>query len=117
MSEQLTTSGVIYYEAAVLETGGIPQLGFATSGFARGDAAPCGEGVGDDSNSWALDGARKCKWGGDMSPWACSWDVGDVVGLAANIDSGKIAVSKNGSWTDEANGVVFVDEAIKQGVF
>ncbi len=34
------------------------------------------------------------------TPWPCSWAVGDVIGLAANLDLGKIAVSKNGSWED-----------------
>ena len=38
-------------------------------------------------------------------------------GLAANVDAGKLAVSKNGSWTDTGCGVVFEDEKIKAGVY
>ena len=40
-----------------------------------------------------------------------------MIGLAANVDLGKIAISKNGKWAGEACGVVFEDEAIKAGVF
>jgi len=45
------------------------------------------------------------------------WATDDVIGLAANIDLGKIAVSKNGLWTEDASGVVFQDDTIKSGVF
>ena len=110
--ELLTTSGVAYFEAVILEAssraaGCCPQLGFATPAFVTGD----------DAHSWGLDGIRKCKWSGKSSPWACEWKVGDTIGLAANVDLGKIAVSKNGSWIGEENGVVFTDAAIKQGVY
>jgi hypothetical protein len=40
-----------------------------------------------------------------------------VIGFAANVTAGKLAVSKNGVWTQEACGVVLEDEKIKQGVF
>jgi hypothetical protein len=40
-----------------------------------------------------------------------------VIGLAANVDVGKIAVSKNGDWSQEACGVVFEDGKIKEGVY
>ena len=112
--EALTTSGVLYYEIEVLEAGGEPQIGFAL------DMDVCestDQGCGDSRTSWALDGTRKVKWFDGDSPWDCEWSVGDVVGLAANVDFGKIAVSKNGKWSDEACGVVFEDEKIKSGVF
>ena len=130
--ELLTTSGVSYYEAVVLEIASVgctPQLGFATPAFVTGDDAPRNAGAGDDAHSWGLDGVRKKKWGpqeeeqghvvesAKSSPWACTWAVGDTIGLAANVDLGKIAVSKNGSWTGEGNGIVFTDAAIKQGVY
>eukprot|EP00900_Chrysochromulina_parva_P014337 jgi/Chrpa1/22904/Chrysochromulina_OHIO_Genome00027903-RA len=119
--ELLTTSGVAYFEAVILEVssrGCCPQLGFATPAFVTGDDAPRYEGVGDDAHSWGLDGIRKLKWSARKdSPWACTWKVGDTIGLAANVDLGKIAVSKNGSWTGEEKGVVFTDAAIKQGVY
>ena len=44
-----------------------------------------------------------------------------MIGMAVNVDQGKIAVSKNGSWSnipdEEDCGVVITDEKIKQGVF
>ena len=49
--------------------------------------------------------------------WPCEWDSGDVIGIAANVDLGKIAVSKNGDWTGAACGVVFDDPNIQSGVF
>jgi hypothetical protein len=119
--ELLTTSGVAYFEAVILEASSrdcYPQLGFATPAFVTGDDAPPNLGAGDDAHSWGLDGIRKLKWSARKgSPWSCTWKVGDTIGLAANVDLGKIAVSKNGSWTGEENGVVFTDAAIKQGVY
>jgi hypothetical protein len=117
--ELLATSGVAYFEAVILEasSGCCPQLGFATQAFVTGDDAPYNAGAGEDAQSWGLDGIRKLKWSGESSPWACTWKVGDTIGLAASVDLGKIAVSKNGSWTGEENGVVFTDAAIKQGVY
>ena len=118
--ELLTTSRVAYFEVVILEISSAscsPQLGFATLAFATGDNAPRNAGAGDDAYSWGLDGVRKLKWSGQSSPWACTWAVGDTIGLAANVGMGKIAVSKNGSWTGEGNGVVFTDDAIKQGVY
>ena len=84
----LTTSGVAYYEA-VIEASSRDcclQLGFATPAFVTGDDAPSNEGVGDDAHSWGLDGDRNLKWSGESSPWACTWKVGDTIGLAANVD-------------------------------
>ena len=43
--------------------------------------------------------------------------MGDIIGLAANVDSGKMAVSKNGSWSGDGFGVVFEDAKIKAGVY
>ena len=40
-----------------------------------------------------------------------------MIGFAANVDAGKVAVSKNGKWTEEGCGIVLEDDKIKQGVF
>jgi len=114
--ELLFKSGVLYYEIEVLESEGIPQCGFAGIGFESSDERS-GEGVGDDSNSWGFDGKRQARWYDGSAEWPCEWKTGDVIGFAANIDIGKIAVSKNGSWSDPPNGVVFVNEKIKEGVY
>jgi nucleoredoxin len=115
-SESLTTSGVSYYEIEVCEAGGIPQIGFAAPAFETCDGETC-EGVGDDKVSWGFDGARRVAWFGGTVPWACEWGVGDVIGLAANVDLGKIAVSKNGNWTEAPLGVFFHNDLIKSGVY
>jgi len=112
--EALAESGVLYYEVTVLEgSEGIPQIGFSLKdGIERGDGN-VGNGCGDKASSWALDGTRCMKWfEGETSEFACKWEPGDVIGLAANVTAGKLAVSKNGVWT-----VVLEDEKIKQGVF
>ena len=49
--------------------------------------------------------------------WPGDWDVGDVIGFAANVDAGKMAVSKNGSWSDEGYGVVLEGDALKVAVY
>ena len=116
--EALTTSGVLYYEIQILKSEGIPQVGFSLKDGTEISDERCGEGCGDNASSWAVDGTRQVKWHkGDAPKWKCSWATDDVIGLAANIDLGKIAVSKNGVWTEDSCGVVFVDDTIKSGVF
>lgn len=111
------TSGVLYYEIAVEASEGIPQFGFALDCFERQDGYT-GEGVGDDNTSWGADGVRNLLWhGAETTPWQSSWAVGDVVGFAANIDKGAIAVSKNGSWSADCQGLIFKDDKIKEGVY
>jgi len=112
----VATSGTIYYELEVVSSQGIPQIGFATSSFEACDS-PTGEGVGDDKCSWGFDGTRACAWNNGDKPWGGQWAVGDVIGFAANIDAGKIAVSKNGVWTEAPQGVFFEDDLIKSGVY
>lgn len=51
--------------------------------------------------------------------WNCSWKDGTIVGLAANIDTGMIAVLVDGSWDHDKEevGLAFQNELIKKGVF
>eukprot|EP00441_Pelagodinium_beii_P027855 CAMPEP_0197654422 /NCGR_PEP_ID=MMETSP1338-20131121/38838_1 /TAXON_ID=43686 ORGANISM="Pelagodinium beii, Strain RCC1491" /NCGR_SAMPLE_ID=MMETSP1338 /ASSEMBLY_ACC=CAM_ASM_000754 /LENGTH=706 /DNA_ID=CAMNT_0043229865 /DNA_START=72 /DNA_END=2189 /DNA_ORIENTATION=- len=114
--ELLVKSGTLYYEIEILESEGIPQCGFAGIGFDTSDDYS-GDGVGDDTKSWGFDGVRGARWNGGSAEWPCSWKTGDIIGFAANIDLGKIAISKNGSWTDSPNGLVFKNPQIKEGVY
>jgi len=117
--ELLITSGTAYYELCITRGRGVPQFGFALEEFEIQNCAT-GDGVGDDDKSWGLDGRRHCKWHKGNSTWNTSgWSDGDVLGLAVNVDLGKIAIAKNGSWTDTGGGcgVVFEDEKIKSGVY
>merc|ERR1711939_745115 len=82
------------------------------------------DGVGDDDVSWGVDGSNSTLWHkGSDHPWAVgkagsSWEMGDVIGFAAAIDDGKIAVSKNGSWSQaDGLGVIFESSTICEGVF
>lgn len=114
--ELLAKAGVLYYEIEVLESEGIPQCGFASSDFAVNDENS-GCGVGDDATSWGFDGARQARWHEGSVAWPCTWTTGDIIGFAANVDCGRIAVSKNGNWRHGANRVLFDNEKIKCGVF
>eukprot|EP00592_Proboscia_alata_P021127 CAMPEP_0194403016 /NCGR_PEP_ID=MMETSP0176-20130528/1689_1 /TAXON_ID=216777 /ORGANISM="Proboscia alata, Strain PI-D3" /LENGTH=734 /DNA_ID=CAMNT_0039200657 /DNA_START=106 /DNA_END=2307 /DNA_ORIENTATION=- len=112
------TSGVIYYELEVLENEcGYPQLGFAHKDGIKLSNKYSGLGVGDNNTSWGVDGNRSIRWHDGELPWPCSWEVGNIIGLAANIDKGMIAVSKDGNWTKVGSGVVFEDDSIKEGVY
>ena len=60
----------------------------------------------------------KIKWHTGQARWACKpWAAGDVIGLAANVGLGKVAVSRNGDWSERGCGVVFSDRAIRSGVY
>ena len=118
--ESTSKSGVLYYEATVeCDCEGPAQLGFAAPTFEVGGEG--NQGVGDDTASWAADGTRKLLWhqtaGVSAQAWDCEWTVGDVIGLAANVDAGMIAFAKNGDWSVGKRGAVFRDDAIKAGVY
>ena len=108
--ELLTTNSAVYYEFEVLERSeGIAQIRFALEGgITRCDTDTDFKGVGENSSSWGVDGIRCCRWEERGSgkeakthqhaSWNCKWHSGDVIGVAANVDMGKIAISKNGIW-------------------
>ncbi|KAG7369955.1 AAA+ family ATPase [Nitzschia inconspicua] len=126
----LAKSGTIYFELTFQET--LPglislQCGFVKEGAMEGSALDSPKnnditdyGCGDFIGSWAVDGTRSIKFdNGDAKSWNCVWMPGTVIGLAANVDTGMIAVSVDGQWEDGSNdvGVVFNDESIKEGVY
>ena len=98
----VVTGGVAFYELELLSLQGesiYPQFGWAaTDGFERGRSL-AHEGVGDDSCSWAVDGVRVKAWGDGGGPsYGQAWKEGDIIGLAANLDTGTISFGLNGSW-------------------
>ena len=121
--ESLAESGILYYEFEIV--GGLfeAQMGFATRDFAIGVDERTDEGVGDDAHSWGVDGSRGLLWCDGSHPdhnstWPCQWSVGDVIGLAHNVDLGKVAVSKNGNWSREDGcGVVLEGDVFKVAVY
>jgi len=114
---QPDSSGVVYYELEVLEGGGVPQFGFSMKDGLQLCDKNSPDGVGDEATSWAVDGVRKCKWNGGPISQPCSWVTGSVIGLAANINKGMIAVSKDGNWETDGFGIVFNNKDIKEGVY
>jgi len=97
--------GKWYYEMQLIETG-LVQIGWADGEY-RGDASR-GQGVGDDSHSWAYDGSRTVKFHGGSSGYGKSWSKGDVVGCAVDLDSGVCSFSLNGDFEDPM-GLAFSD--------
>lgn len=90
--------GKWYYEAHIL-TNGCMQFGWANEEF-TGDSGS-GQGVGDDTKSWAYDGFRQLRWNGASSRWGRDerWSVGDVVGCAVDLDAGTMLFSINGDFS------------------
>jgi hypothetical protein len=88
-----------YYYEVTLVSGGLAQIGWACL---AGDFQPnneTGDGVGDDSNSFAVDGSRGLKFhDGKESEYPIEWKAGDRLGcLLDNCDSmGTISFSLNG---------------------
>ena len=118
--EKLAESGVLYYEIEIVKAHGCAQFGFAMKNGIEETKENTDIGVGDTGKTWAADGFRQLKWyNGEPLRWSCSWKEGSIVGLAANIDLGQIAVSLDGSWenANDERGFVFENESIKEGVF
>ena len=90
----LTKAGVLYYEVELLSEPDDPQIGFATDRFRVGTEETSSTGVGDDEQSWGVDGIRNAIWcerkaNAHDDDWPGDWDVGDVIGFAANVDAGR----------------------------
>jgi ankyrin repeat protein len=94
-----------YYELEVISSGGNYQWGFCIPKWTSYDSY-VGLGVGDDADSWGVDGDRQLKWYDGTDAFPVEWKEGDVIGLACDLDESKMLVSLNGSW-DDPNGIVF----------
>mmetsp|Transcript_55944 Transcript_55944/g.105402 ORF Transcript_55944/g.105402 Transcript_55944/m.105402 type:complete len:1237 (-) Transcript_55944:340-4050(-) len=94
------SSGKYYYEVALgkefSDEG--PQIGWLTMEFEEKDLSCIG--VGDDVHGWATDGVRHRRWhnGHEDAAWPRSWQGGDVIGLAIDIEDGQMLFSLNGQW-------------------
>jgi hypothetical protein len=82
------------------------------------DLAEACEGLGDDAHSWAVDGTRQRQWHKGQKAWKCKWRIGDVIGLACDLDKMQMHVSLNGSFA-APHGVVFelAPDAAAEGLF
>jgi len=108
-----------YYEIKILDTLCRPQFGFVTADF-ESTQKYSSEGVGDFSNSWAVDGNRGKKWHVKKEIYGTRdmWQINDVLGLACDLDKRQILVSVNGSYKSP-NGLVFQldEDAVQHGLF
>jgi hypothetical protein len=94
--EVLVTGGRWYYEAVVRGEGAV-QIGWCSPLFTADGGR--NRGVGDDANSWAVDGSRMLARHNRLqrSLGRHPWKDGDVIGCLVDCDSGVIAFSVNGA--------------------
>eukprot|EP00927_Polykrikos_kofoidii_P070847 TRINITY_DN67225_c0_g1_i1.p1 TRINITY_DN67225_c0_g1~~TRINITY_DN67225_c0_g1_i1.p1 ORF type:complete len:1385 (-),score=187.98 TRINITY_DN67225_c0_g1_i1:225-3833(-) len=91
-------NGKWFYEVVLGRGFNEPQVGWAVQGFEASEELS-GDGVGDDEQSWGADGERQAKWheGGDEpAEWPREWQIGDVIGCAADLDAGRLEFFLNG---------------------
>lgn len=79
-----------YYEVEV-HSDGIMQIGWADSLFKLSTDST--DGVGDDSHSFAFDGARQMKWNGTNEVFGTSWEPGSIVGCELELSAGLANIS------------------------
>lgn len=86
-------TGRWFYEVTLL-TDGLMQIGWADKNF-RCDPV-CGQGVGDHSHSWALDGLRTKKWNVSCESYGVRWKPEDVIGVLVDMDLLEMKFFMNG---------------------
>ena len=105
-------SGKWYYECHLL-TPGCMQIGWVTPNY-TGDASQ-GNGVGDDTFSWAYDGYRQLRWhNGASESWSNKWKTGDTVCLALDCKRGELRFALNGQWPSHSDSIAFTGLNVKQ---
>jgi len=110
-----------YFELEILEIEEISRqrYGFATAAFEH-VFGPSDKGLGDDNQSWIVNGmAQIAKHSADDKKYKCDkWKVGDVIGLACDLNTMQMYVSVNGTFA-APNGVVFEldPDAVHDGLF
>ena len=110
-SDAVVKGGKVRYEVTLNRAGSDPQIGWAISTF---KLAGQGEGVGDDENSWAIDGVRHLAWHQGPGAFDFTWSTGDVIGIAADFINGSLHFARNGNWVVAFEGV---QKAIGVGLF
>ena len=66
--EAVVATGKVFYEVELAVVGGNPQLGWASAGFDLTINTRSHNGVGDDPDSWGVDGARRTRRGSAPLP-------------------------------------------------
>jgi hypothetical protein len=95
-STESVSSGKHYWEIEIDDAqGGDTLVGVGTSSFSLSSY------VGSDANSYGWYGSGTKYTGASSYPYAPTYTTGDIVGIALDLDNGKIWFSKNGSWTGD----------------
>lgn len=101
-SKAVFATSSCYYEITLV-TGGLAQIGWASLSGDNGTFEPnneTGDGVGDDGNSFAVDGSRGLKFhDGQEWPFSIEWKAGDRLGCLLENDASdetKLSFSLNG---------------------
>jgi len=94
-------SGTVYYEITLMkmDSDSAFQIGWATPQFSHNVDQLVDSGVGDDSESFGVDGGRGKLWHkGEGSPWDYHWVLGDIIGCAIDFDQQQVHFGRNGYW-------------------
>ena len=103
-TETYVDRGKCYYEVEILSVKGFPTFGWVSRDFEVGinHLFDCGVGFPREDDvshdSWAIDGVNQRKWPSKVA-FGHAWKVGDVVTIAADLDSGKLAFGLNGDFS------------------
>ena len=112
--------GKAYFEVEIIEIEEFSRhrYGFATAAFERVPGVT-EKGLGDDNQSWEVNGkAQIAMHDRQEKPYESTWNPGDVVGLACDLDKWQVLVSVNGSF-EPPNGLIFelTADAAQDGIF
>jgi hypothetical protein len=119
--DAIAQHGKVFYEVKVLhdihDARTATRFGWASKGFCDvADRLKMLHGVGDDEHSWGVDvqAHHERKWhSGRFELWPCpDCRMGDVIGVAADIEGRTISFGLNGLWMVE-----FSDVTVDGGIF
>eukprot|EP00928_Gymnodinium_smaydae_P043033 TRINITY_DN28924_c0_g1_i1.p1 TRINITY_DN28924_c0_g1~~TRINITY_DN28924_c0_g1_i1.p1 ORF type:complete len:1575 (-),score=290.81 TRINITY_DN28924_c0_g1_i1:312-4940(-) len=97
--------GRYYFEVTFSKGCAAPQVGLLSERYSVQKKVVCSQGVGDDDEGWAVDGAHAARWhGGKIRAWAQSWPIDEagnladsvVVGVAVDLNLRRMWFSSNG---------------------
>ncbi len=102
------SSGKWYFEYVYTEDGGSnwPVVGVGNL------SANMSDHVGSDTNSWGIYAQDGYKYHNDVgSSYGTSFVQGDIIGVALDMDNGKVWFSKNGTWMNSGDPAAGTNEA------